>query len=114
MRIHETSALTGLFIFALSAVINGLFAARKNRNAWAWALFGGLFCLPTLLILAFVPFLCPKCQQSLSKDEWKRRRCPHCGVLEAKPSERTDFLECPSCSTLIPPDESKCPRCGWS
>ncbi len=29
-------------------------------------------------------------------------------------SARKDLLECPSCGTMIPPGETKCPRCGWS
>jgi hypothetical protein len=28
-------------------------------------------------------------------------------------AEPAGILECPSCSSMIPPGESKCPKCGW-
>lgn len=73
-----------LIPYAISAVIIGLLAARKNRNGVAWGLIGGLFLLPGLLVLMFMPFVCPKCKQSLSNREWKQRTCPKCGNLAAR------------------------------
>ena len=67
--------------YVISAVIIGLLAARKNRNGWAWGLIGGLFLLPGLIVLMFLPYLCPKCRQSISKTRWKLRTCPRCGRI---------------------------------
>lgn len=38
------------------------------------------------------------------------------GAIQAEENdyERKDFLECPSCRTMIPPSETKCPKCGWA
>ena len=67
--------------YAIAALIIGLLAARKNRNGWAWGLIGGLFLIFGLLVLMFLPFLCPKCGQSISNKEWKDRICPRCGNI---------------------------------
>lgn len=64
-------------------VLTGWLAARKNRNRWTWGLFG-MFPIFALLILAFMPYLCPKCRQSLSNKEWENRTCPTCGDLSKR------------------------------
>jgi hypothetical protein len=58
----------GLAILILSTV-----ADRKNRNPLVWGLIGGLFFPCSLIYLAFLPRLCPKC-----KTECKGRTCPNC------------------------------------
>ena len=74
-------SLVFLIPYAIAAVIIGPLAARKNRNGWAWGLIGGLFLVPGLLVLMFMPFLCPRCHQSVSNQEWKSRTCPRCGTM---------------------------------
>jgi hypothetical protein len=64
----------GLAILVLSVV-----ADQKNRYPIAWGLVGGLFFPCSLIYLAFLPRLCPKC-----KDKCKGRICPACDtVLES-------------------------------
>jgi biotin transporter BioY len=76
----------GIFVFYLfgwlvSGLLIGLLAARKNRNGLLWGIIGGLFLLPGLIVLMFLPFLCPKCHMSLSNKQWRDRTCPSCGNL---------------------------------
>ena len=64
----------GLAILVLSVV-----ADQKNRYPLAWGLVGGLFFPCSLIYLAFLPRLCPKC-----KDKCKGRIYPACDtVLES-------------------------------
>ncbi len=67
-----------LIAYTIAAAIMGWLAARKNRNAWAWGLIGGLFLLFGLIVLAFTPYLCPKCKQPITNSEWRNRTCPRC------------------------------------
>ncbi len=67
--------------YFIAAIIIGPLAARKNRNGLGWGLLGGFFLVPGLLVLMFLPFLCPKCQQSITNNEWKQRDCPRCGDI---------------------------------
>lgn len=67
--------------YVVTAVIAGYFGNRKNRNKWGWGLIGGLFLLPAIFILIFLPFLCPKCKQPLTNHEWENRSCPRCGSI---------------------------------
>jgi hypothetical protein len=69
-------------VYPITAIIVGSFAARKNRNGLAWGLIGGLFLLPAMVVLAFMPYLCPRCQGALKNSEWKDRKCPVCGDLQ--------------------------------
>ena len=103
-------------VWAVSAAITGALAARKNRSALAWAVGGIFFPVTALLVLLFMSYLCPKCKGPVSCDEWKQKECPRCRGIRPRhnESEREDFLECPSCQTMIPPGEPKCPKCGWS
>ena len=73
-----------LIAYLISASVIGLLAARRNRNGLAWGAIGGLFCLPTLMVLVFMSSLCPKCHGSMTDKEWKRRSCPRCGNADAK------------------------------
>lgn len=131
--------LIGLVLFyAVFAGYTGVLAAKKNRNVLAWVVLGGIIFPGTgLLVLLFMSYLCPKCQKAVSYDEWKRQDCPRCRSIRPEQkaiyvpdpqdeavrdllrarfqvSEGKDFLECPSCRAMIPPGETKCPKCGWS
>ena len=57
-------------------------AFRKNRNPAIWGLLGAVFPL-TVLIVAFLPFLCPECRTSLTNAQWRKRNCPVCGDLSS-------------------------------
>ena len=64
--------------YGLAILILSIVADRKHRNPLVWGLIGGL-CFPcSLLYLAFLPRLCPKC-----KVECEGKTCPDCDpVLE--------------------------------
>lgn len=96
------------FSYGLSALVLGWLAARKNRDRWAWGLIGGFFCVPCLIALACLPYLCPKCKRPLTNGEWERRECPTCGGPSAEPTV------CLSCGAAIPGRATACPQCGWS
>ena len=65
--------------YGSAILILSVVADRKNRNPLAWGLFGGLFFPCSLIYLALLPRLCPKC-----KGECKGRICPTCNtVLES-------------------------------
>jgi len=108
--------LGSIIAYGIAVLVLALMAKRKNRDPWAWGFIGAFFCLPTLVILAFMSYLCPKCKNPISDDEWRQKECPRCSGTRPgkKDSECKEFLECPSCKTMIPPGEPKCPRCGWS
>lgn len=75
--------LLGKFLAALVwGIIVGLLAKRKNRNAWAWGVAGALSWLIALLILAFLPYQCPTCNQSLTNKQGKDKGCPACGSFK--------------------------------
>lgn len=101
MNNDSGAAFAQLFICLLfyvpSALLIGFMAARKNRNPWAWGLIGGLFCLPGLLVLAFMSYVCPICKRDLTNDQWSKRTCPECGdvseALVIKESKRAPMPE---------------------
>lgn len=70
-----------IVLYGVFALIIGSMAARKNRNGWAWGLIGGLSVIVGLLVLMFMPFLCPKCGRALTNAEWNEKKCPTCGVV---------------------------------
>jgi hypothetical protein len=57
--------------YGLAVLILSMVANRRNRNPLAWGLIGGLFSPCSLIYLAFLPRLCPKC-----KAERNGRTCP--------------------------------------
>ena len=59
--------------YGLAILILSVVTGRKHRNPLVWGLIGGLFFPCSLLYLAFLPRLCPKC-----KCECKGRTCPNC------------------------------------
>jgi hypothetical protein len=62
--------------YGLAILILSIVADRKNRNPLVWGLIGGLLFPCSLIYLAFLPRLCPKCQ-----DECKGRTCPNCDTV---------------------------------
>jgi hypothetical protein len=59
--------------YGVAIVILSIFADRKHRNPLVWGLIGGLSFPCSLLYLAFLPRLCPKCNL-----ECKGKTCPDC------------------------------------
>jgi hypothetical protein len=75
--------LTILGVWFVFGLLFGLLAQRKNRNPYAWGILCGfpiMFVGPILgaIALAFVPYLCPKCQKPMATRQWKQGKCPHC------------------------------------
>lgn len=108
--------------FVVFAFITGIMADRKNRNAVAWGLFGGLSPVLALLVLMFMPFLCPKCKGALTNSEHKNGDCPHCELTSRR--EASAGIEalvgaidgarrpCPKCGArVIPMKDGTCPAC---
>jgi hypothetical protein len=72
-----------VIVWAISAGITGMLAARKNRSVVAWAILGGIiFPVTGLLILLFMSHLCPKCHRPISPEEAERKKCPRCRTLD--------------------------------
>lgn len=55
-------------------------AKRKHRNPWGWDIAGALSWLVALFMLAFMPYKCPKCAQSLTNDQGEKKNCLACGA----------------------------------
>ena len=51
-----------IITYGLAFLILSIVADRKNRNSLGWGLIGGLFFPCSLIYLAFLPGLCPKCK----------------------------------------------------
>lgn len=69
------------------AVVVGLLAKRKNRNPIGWGIAGALSWFIALIVLAFMPYLCPKCKHKISNKEAKAKVCQNCdGSRIAEPS----------------------------
>jgi len=84
-----------LLWWAFWGTILGMFAARKNRNIWAWAIIGAFpwFLGPAIIIMCFLAFLCPKCKSPMTKKEWKGGHC-QCGWNRAGSlQEKTQRIE---------------------
>lgn len=73
-----TTVIVLIGYYCLAALLLGYFAKRKNRSL-SWAFIGPLFCLPSLIAIAFMSYLCPRCRGPMSNAEWERKRCPRCG-----------------------------------
>ena len=76
----EEITLTGSAMLFWGGVV-GLLAKRKNRNPYGWGLAGGSFSLLTLVLLAFMPNLCPKCGQKMPSQDAKQNACANCQGL---------------------------------
>ena len=70
----EVTLVVGLFW----GIVVGLLARRKNRNAWAWGAAGAVSWVVALLILAFMPYKCAKCNATLTNEEGREGSCPIC------------------------------------
>lgn len=68
-----------LIYWAVFGLIIGLWAKWKNRNGILWAILGGPFMVLGILIIIFMPFLCPKCRKKVKRKQWKKNICPDCG-----------------------------------
>ena len=84
-----------VIVWAISAGLTGLVAGRKNRSVVLWAILGGIvFFGAGLLVLLFMSYLCPECQEPISAEEAERKECPRCKSLRPKEEdpERKDFV----------------------
>jgi hypothetical protein len=76
MHLEAYQDVLVIITYGLAIVMLSLVADRKHRNPLVWGLIGGLFFPCSLIYLAFLPRLCPKC-----KDECKGGTCPNCGTV---------------------------------
>ena len=70
--------ITYVLVWGVSAAITGAVPGWKNRSVLRWAIGGIFFPCTALLILLFLPRLCPDCHSPLTHDEWKAKECPRC------------------------------------
>ena len=75
MPLEISQDVAFIITYSVGIVILGVISNRKNRNPLAWGFFGGLFFPCSLIYLAFVPRLCPKC-----KSDCTGKRCPNCTI----------------------------------
>lgn len=66
-----------LVTYGLAILILSIVADRKHRSPLVWGLIGGLVFPCSLIYLALLPRLCPKC-----KAECKGKTCPNCDPLQ--------------------------------
>lgn len=78
----DAATLGKLFAALIWGLVVGLLAKRKNRNPWGWGVAGALSWIIALFILAFMPYKCPKCNQSITNDQGKNKNCPSCGSFQ--------------------------------
>jgi hypothetical protein len=69
-----------LALMLIGAILNALLAGSRNRSRGAWALWGALAPLLSLLILALLPKVeegtaCPFCAEPIKADA---KVCKHC------------------------------------
>jgi len=73
MHLEGFQDVLAIVTYGFAILVLSVLADQKNRNPLASALLGGLFSPCSLIYLAFLPRLCPKC-----KGECKGRTCPIC------------------------------------
>jgi hypothetical protein len=76
MHLEGFQDVLAIITYGLAILVLSIVADRKNRNPLAWGLLGGLFFPSSLVYLAFLPRLCPKC-----KDECHGRTCSNCDTV---------------------------------
>ena len=78
----DAVTLAKLFVAFIWGLVVGFLAKRKNRSPWGWGVAGALSWIIALLILAFMPYKCLKCKQSISNDKGRDKDCPSCGSFK--------------------------------
>jgi hypothetical protein len=76
MYLEGSQDVLYIITYGLAIVILSTLADCKHRNPLAWGLIAGLLFPCSLIYLAFLPRLCPKC-----KAECKERTCPNCDAM---------------------------------
>jgi hypothetical protein len=76
MHLEVSQDVAFILTYGVGIVILSIISDRKNRNPLGWGLFGGLFFPCTLIFLAFLPRLCPKC-----KGDCMGNTCPNCKMV---------------------------------
>ena len=69
-------------IWTFWSVIIGLLAKRKNLNAFAWGIAGGLWWPVGLIALAFQKYRCGSCGMKLERKPGPAKLCVGCGEPE--------------------------------
>jgi len=86
-RWRWSGVVGGVYLVAISIAFVDIFVVGTRQTArptlggpeatvialFAWVL--------ALCVLAFLPFLCPKCKQPLTRKQRRARTCPLCGSL---------------------------------
>ena len=78
----DAATLGKLFAAFIWGLVVGFLAKRKNRSPLGWGVAGALSWIIALLILAFMPYKCPKCKQSITNDQGRDKDCPSCGSFK--------------------------------
>ena len=76
MHLEGFQDMLVIVTYGSAILILSVMADWKHRNPLAWGLLGGLFFPCSLIYLALLPRLCPKC-----KGEYKGRTCPICDTV---------------------------------
>jgi hypothetical protein len=71
-----------LFCLLFFGAIVGLLAKRKNRDPLIWGIFGAFFFMFALIVLMFMPYLCPKCKKPITNTQRKNKECLNCMQFE--------------------------------
>lgn len=79
----EAVAFGKLIWLIILGLASGFLAKRKNRNPWGWGIAGALSFFIALIILAFLPYKCPNCNQSLTNKQGREKSCSSCGSFSS-------------------------------
>jgi len=67
------------FIQIIIMILLGLYASKKNRNAWGWGILGSFVLIISLPLLIIMPPLCIGCKKRLeNKGDRKEGLCVKC------------------------------------
>ena len=84
MHLEGYEDVFSIITYGVAILMLSSLAGWKNRNPLGWGLIGGLLFPTSFICLLLESHLCPKCNASLSKDEWKLRKCRACGKLAGR------------------------------